>query len=135
MFATINKMNMDNAIKLHTLSDRFFDSSFVKFECRLKYCKIWKDFHCELTSFEMTYGRNYFSTSVNAAPIALHSGGGFNPTMIEIYDDPCGYDDFEYVVRFARAAIKSGGTANMKYATKKILVEVPDYLSFEEKQS
>ncbi|AUR85569.1 hypothetical protein NVP1076O_64 [Vibrio phage 1.076.O._10N.286.51.B7] len=129
MFATLNKIELDTAKDKHEKNN--YDASFISFECVIEYCGIWKCFTCELISRERFYGHSYLTGTT----YAQYSSGYRKPVAQFIWErDPCTYEGFEYVVRFARNAIRAGGLSNMKHVSHKVTVDMPDYLSFETKE-
>lgn len=123
MFATLNKIELDKAIA------RGVECRFTEFNCKVAYSEIYGCFDCELTSYGMSMANDYSYSEIKLRP--RMSTGGHWPTDQTVWDDPCKYSEFEYVVRFVRNAIRADGLSNMKYASRKVTVDMPDYLAFE----
>ncbi len=128
LFATINKLELDDAISRQD-EETYASPEFVSFNCDIEYSDVYNEFSCELSSQKMIRHMNWVSGKyMYISDLAF---GGHWPTTQTLWDDRCSYFEFKYIVMFAREAIKSGGTKFMKYASHKVTVDMPDYLNFE----
>lgn len=130
MFATLNKIELDKAVAKENL-DKFTTAGFTSFDCVFTKYDFLDSLNCELTSQKMVRDTIYIGGGKGFVYVSHISFGGHWPTTQTLWDGECKYSEFSEVVRFVRNAIRAGGLSGMKYATHKVTVDMPDYLSFE----
>lgn len=119
LFATLN------AIEISKLdSNNLSGVVCTQFDCEISF-SVYPS--CTLISDKITWRTDYNLSKVVPATYS----GWHQPSAVYLYDDACKYEEFDAVVRFARAAIRAGGLDKLKYGTIKVVSEMTDYLNFD----